>query len=68
MRENRLRTLWSEDKAAVKGVHLLTSLLRTQSTALLAYWAGGEETYAMRYHAAREQSWNALKEILGLDE
>src|SRR5262249_51158407 len=60
--------LADEDKAALKGVRLLTSLLRSQSSALLAFWATGEETHAMRYHSAREQSWNALKEILGLDE
>jgi hypothetical protein len=60
--------LSEEDETALEGVRLLTALLRTQSNSLLAFWAGGEETHATRYHEAREQSWVMLKGFLGLDD
>jgi hypothetical protein len=60
--------LSADDEAALEGVRLMTSLLRTQSNALLSFWASGDESHAARYHLAREQTWNALKEVLGLDD
>lgn len=60
--------LTGEDEAALESIRHLTGLLRTQSNALLGYWASGEEMYANRYQGAREQSWNAIKEMMGLED
>lgn len=60
--------LTSEDEAALDAIQALTRDLRAQSSSLVSYWASGEAAHATRYQSAREQSWNALKEMMGLEE
>jgi len=60
--------LTPEDEAALDAIQALTRDLRTQSNSLVSYWASGEPAHATRYQSAREQSWNALKEMMGLEE
>jgi hypothetical protein len=43
-------------------------LLRVQSNSLLGYWATGEMEHVDRYHEAREQTWDDLKDLLGIEE
>jgi hypothetical protein len=44
----------------------LSALLRTQTRELRAYWRTGDRDQARRFQRTREQSWNAVKEILEL--
>jgi hypothetical protein len=58
--------LGAEDKQDVERIRSLALLLRYQVAALRAYWLSSEPEQAARYHQAREKSWTALSEALGL--
>lgn len=57
-----------DDQQALDRVRQVTTHLREQATALLAYWAGGEMDQVSRYRAARALAWDELQSLLGLDD
>jgi hypothetical protein len=58
--------LSAEDKQDVERIRNLSGLMRTQVAALRTWWRTGDAAQAVRYHDAREKSWAALTEALGM--
>src|SRR5437763_1595220 len=55
------------DRAALEQTRALSARLREQAGFLRAYWQDGTKEQADRYHKAREQVWEELRTLLGIE-
>jgi hypothetical protein len=60
--------LSDEDAADVEQIQQLSVLLKMQVASLRVYWLTHDSQDAKRYQEAREKSWAALSDVLGLEQ
>jgi hypothetical protein len=55
-----------DETAAVGQIHKISELLQAQTESLQTHWKTGEKASLEKFNQARRESWNELRQILGL--
>jgi hypothetical protein len=56
------------DKEAIEQLRKLSALVRQQGEELQAYWKTGDKDRGARYDKLRQEAWDGISKLLGLDK
>jgi hypothetical protein len=57
-----------DEKKFVDQARAVMASLRTQTRELQSYWDSGEKDHVTKFHQARKDSWNGIKELLNIQD
>ncbi len=62
------QTVKADEKKTLEQARQVTASLRTQMRELRSYWEKGDKDHVTRYYQARQDAWEGMKPLLGIQE